>query len=71
MDSRLAALTQESDLKAFLYDLNEAKIDIQTKRALYLQILCVNRPANTASAKWEHIDLDTALWCIPAKEMKM
>ncbi len=71
IDSRLAALTKESDLKAFLHDLQVADMDIQIKRALYLQILCVNRPANTASAKWEHIDLDSKLWCIPAKEMKM
>lgn len=31
----------------------------------------MNRPINTASAKWQHIDLDSAIWCIPAKEMKM
>ncbi|MCR8706998.1 hypothetical protein [Campylobacter sp. W0066.2] len=29
----------------------------QTKRALYLQILSINRPFNTASVKWANIDL--------------
>lgn len=46
-------------------------MDLQTKRAVILQILCVNRPGNTASAKWEHIDLNLGTWTIPAKEMKM
>ena len=71
IDTRLAALTKESDIKEFLHDLQEADMDIQVKRALYLQILCVNRPVNTAAAKWAHINLESRIWCIPAKEMKM
>lgn len=71
VDSRLAALTKESDIQELLCDLQEADMDTQVKRALYLQILCINRPANTASAKWQHIDLESRLWSIPAKEMKM
>lgn len=51
-------------------DLKQSALDLQVKNALYLQILCVHRPINTASAKWSHIDLDSALWIIPAKEMK-
>ncbi|OBV30134.1 hypothetical protein BKN38_05305 [Helicobacter sp. CLO-3] len=72
IDTRLAALVKEDDLREFLSDLSVASnMDIQVKRAIYLQILCINRPANTAGAKWKHIDLDTAIWRIPAKEMKM
>lgn len=71
IDSRLPALIDENELKAFLYDLkHNTALDSQVKNALYLQILCVNRPINTACAKWIHIDLDSALWIIPAKEMK-
>lgn len=70
IDSRLAALTKESDIKDFLHDLKEENMDIQTKRALHVQILCVPRPANTASAKWQYIDLESKVWSIPAKEMK-
>ena len=71
IDSRLAALTKESDIQEFLQDLGAVDMDVQVKRALYLQILCVNHPANTAAAKWAHIDLESKLWSIPAKEMKM
>lgn len=70
IDSRLPAITDEKELQEFLRDLKQSALDLQVKNALYLQILCVNRPINTASAKWEYIDLDSALWIIPAKEMK-
>ena len=70
IDSRLPAIVDEKELQAFLRDLKQSALDLQVKNALYLQILCVNRPINTASAKWSHIDLDSALWIIPAKEMK-
>lgn len=70
IDSRLPALTDENAIKEFLCDLKVSSIDPQIKNALYLQMLCVNRPINTASAKWIHIDLESALWAIPAKEMK-
>ncbi|WP_180379017.1 tyrosine-type recombinase/integrase, partial [Campylobacter lanienae] len=46
------------------------KLDLSTKRAIYLQILCVNRPINTASAKWSDIDLENKIWTIPANQMK-
>ena len=46
-------------------------MDIQTKRAIYLQILCVNRPINTVSAEWEEIDLKEGIWTIKADKMKM
>ena len=46
-------------------------MDLQTKRAIYLQILCVNRPINTASVKWEYINFDEQTWTIPADEIKM
>ena len=65
------ALTEEADIKEFLDDLKmDDKLELATKRALYLQILCVNRPANTASAKWDDIDLEKGIWTIKAREMK-
>ncbi len=65
------ALTEEVDIKEFLDDLKmDDKLELATKRALYLQILCVNRPANTASAKWDDIDLEKGIWTIKAREMK-
>ena len=72
IDSRLPSLIDLDMIKEFIIDLKmDNKLDTQTKRAIYLQILSVNRPINTVSAKWEHIDLDKAIWTIPANEMKM
>ncbi|WP_096022175.1 tyrosine-type recombinase/integrase, partial [Campylobacter lanienae] len=72
IDSRLPSLIDLDMIKEFIIDLKmDNKLDTQTKRAIYLQILCVNRPINTVSARWEHIDLDKAIWTIPASEMKM
>lgn len=70
-DTRQPALIDEKDIKEFIKDLkNNNSLDIQTKRAIYLQILSINRPFNTASAKWAHIDFEKRLWTIPASEMK-
>ena len=72
LDGRYKAITDISMLKDFLLDLKLCgNIDLQTKRAIYLQILTANRPFNTASAKWSYIDFDAKTWNIPAKEMKM
>lgn len=72
IDSRLSAITDDEVLAKFLHDLKcDGKMDLQTKRAIYLQILCVNLPINTASIKWEYVDFEKAVWIIPANEMKM
>ncbi|MDL0089980.1 site-specific integrase [Campylobacter sp. PS10] len=72
IDSRLAAITDDKTLAEFLHDLKcDDKMDLQTKRAIYLQILCVNRPINTTSVKWDYIDFQKEIWLIPANQMKM
>lgn len=71
IDTRYPALTEETNIKEFLDDLKaDNNLDFSTKRAIYLQILCVNRPGNTASAKWKNIDLEKGVWTINAVEMK-
>ncbi len=71
VDGRYSAITDLNILKDFLTDLKNCdNIDLQTKRAIYLQILTANRPANTANAKWDYINFDNKSWTIPAKEMK-
>jgi len=71
IDTRYPALTEETNIKEFLDDLKaDNNLDFSTKRAIYLQILCVNRPGNTASAKWDDIDLKKGVWTIKAVEMK-
>jgi len=59
-------------LSEFFDDLRkDADMNLQTKRALFLQIYTANRPGNTVKARWRDIDLDKRIWTIPAKEMKM
>lgn len=71
IDTRYPALTQKEEIKAFIKDLkNDNKMELQTKRAIYLQILSINRPFNTASAKWADIDFKENIWRIPANQMK-
>lgn len=58
-------------MKEFIQDLKQDnRMEKQTKRALYLQILSINRPFNTASAKWTNIDFEKQIWTIPANEAK-
>ena len=39
-------------------------------RCLELQILTATRPGEAAGAQWSEIDLDAAVWTIPARRMK-
>ena len=41
-----------------------------TRAALQLAALVFQRPGNLRAMRWEHLDLDGALWSIPAAEMK-
>ncbi|HED5369378.1 TPA: site-specific integrase, partial [Campylobacter jejuni] len=71
IDTRYPALIQSEDLKEFIQDLKQDnRMEKQTKRALYLQILSINRPFNTASVKWANIDFEKQIWTIPANETK-
>lgn len=42
-----------------------------TRVALMAQVALFQRPGNTCSMQWPHVDLDAGLWVIPADEMKM
>jgi integrase len=71
LDTRLPALTDDNKIKEFIQELKaDSKMALQTKRAVYIQILSANRPINTVSAKWRDIDLEKGIWTISAKEMK-
>lgn len=41
-----------------------------TRAALQLAALVFQRPGNLRAMRWEHLDLDGALWSIPAADMK-
>ena len=72
LDTRLPSLTEKDDIKEFIKLLKtDNKMEIQTKRAIYLQILTANRPSNTVEAKWADIDFKKGIWTIKNIEMKM
>ena len=66
------ALIDEKEIKEFIVDLKNfnPRSTPSTKNAVYLQILCANRPSNTAEAKWADIDLKKGIWIVRGTEMK-
>ena len=71
-EKHYAALIEESDIKEFISDLKawKPKDTLHCKHAIYLQMLCANRPKNTAQAKWADIDLEKGIWTISGDDMK-
>lgn len=57
-----------ADMPAFMAALRERRG--VAARALELQILTAARPGEACGAMWAEIDLDAALWTIPATRMK-
>lgn len=41
-----------------------------TRAALNLSALLFQRPGNIRQMRWENVDLEKALWAIPAADMK-
>ena len=50
--------------------LNTASIKITTRCLIEWQLHTMTRPGESAGAKWEEIDMENALWNIPAERMK-
>lgn len=57
-----------ADLPRFVARLRED--DTLGARSLLFQILTATRPGEARQAKWSDVDMDAALWCIPAEDMK-
>jgi integrase len=57
------------DLPAFMADLRA--LEGVSARALELCILTATRTSEALNARWSEIDLDGAVWTIPAERMKM
>jgi integrase len=57
-----------TELPAFMSDLRER--DSVSARALEFTILTAARTSETIGAKWSEIDLDEAVWTVPADRMK-
>ena len=56
------------DVPAFMSDLR--KRDSISARALEFTVLCAARTGETIGATWAEIDLDAAIWTVPAARMK-
>jgi len=61
------------EMPAFLQKLerNETRLFPSTRRAIKLLMLSFVRTTELIHATWEEIDLDKAIWAIPAERMKM
>jgi integrase len=63
-------ITDSKELGILLNAINEYSGHTSTKMALLMIAHTFVRPHNIRHAKWEQINLETAQWIIPAKEMK-
>jgi integrase len=71
-----AALTEPREIGALMrsiesYGNSELRTKVQTALALKFSALTFYRPGEISKAEWAEIDLNTQLWRIPAKKMKM
>ena len=62
---------KQGDLPEFFERLHAADIFAGTKLAILFTLLTAARTSETRLATWEEIDLEGALWRIPAERMKM
>lgn len=59
------------ELPAFLAQLDAYDGDPHTVHALRLLMLTATRPGEVRGARWDEVDMDAAMWTIPAERMKM
>lgn len=58
------------ELPAFLSVLSRARIHFTTRCLIEWQLHTMARPGEAAGARWDEIDWEHQLWCIPAERMK-
>ena len=57
-------------LPLFMATLSKASIKLTTRCLIEWQLHTMVRPSEAAGSRWEEIDLDNAIWSIPANRMK-
>jgi len=65
----LPTLTPE-ELPLLLHTLTTASIKYTTRCLIEWQLHTIVRPSEAAGTRWDEIDLETAIWHIPAERMK-
>lgn len=71
VSKHMASVTDPDRVAEILRMFDGFKGTFEVQCALKLAPLVFTRPGELRRAKWEHINLDLALWSIPAEEMKM
>ena len=66
-----SAITDPKEIGGLLRSIAEYSGDFVTRQALKLAPLVFVRPTEIRHAEWSEIDIDKALWVIPAEKMKM
>ncbi len=61
---------QPSELPLLLSAIQNASIKLTTRSLILWQLHTMTRPSETAGARWDEIDLEQSLWCIPQERMK-
>lgn len=60
----------EPELPAFLKALRAARSTVVVQTAIWLALRTASRPGMVRLAEWSEVDLDQALWRVPAAKMK-
>jgi integrase len=66
-----AAITDAKALGGLLRAIDGFHGQVTTRIGLQLMALLAQRPGELRNAKWAEVDLDAAIWSIPAERMKM
>ncbi len=66
----MAALLEPARVGGLMRDLDSYHGQPTTRAALLLSALLFQRPGNIRAMEWTEIDIDKALWTIPASKMK-
>lgn len=61
----------ESELPAFLGALRRSRSRLIVSTATWMTLYTASRPGMVRMAEWTELDLDNALWSVPAEKMKM
>ncbi len=64
------ATIKPEELPALMQTINRASIKRVTRHLIEWQLHTLTRPSEAAGARWDEIDIDNAVWVIPAERMK-
>ncbi|MCG9723482.1 tyrosine-type recombinase/integrase [Shewanella sp. Isolate7] len=70
-EKRQMPTLKPAELPELMEALSYASIKLTTRCLIEFQLHTMTRPAEAAEAKWQEVNLDKALWVIPAERMKM